>query len=153
MFKTRVAGWAALFALGISTAATAHQPPVTGLGQSWPNTTDVSASPRWHVYMFVKDGIRYVQVNDLSGRVRGAFASAGSQFLVLPMGVDEVRTAIGAYAAEALAPAGEVIYSDSALEVIARSKRNGITQFSVICTDPVECSTHIQSPVKGTGTP
>ena len=43
------------------------QPPATGLGQSWPNTTDVSANPNWHAYVFVLGGIKYVQTNDLNG--------------------------------------------------------------------------------------
>ena len=51
-------------------AMAANSLPSSGLGQSWPNTTDVSASPHWHVYVFQRNGVRYVQINDLSGKVR-----------------------------------------------------------------------------------
>ena len=46
----------ALLAMGISGTAAATDTPSSGLGQSWPNATDVSANPHWHVYVFVKDG-------------------------------------------------------------------------------------------------
>ncbi|HEX5306096.1 MAG TPA: hypothetical protein VFW82_08425, partial [Dyella sp.] len=77
-----------LFAFGLSGMAQATDAPSSGLGQSWPNTTDVSTNPYWHVYVFEKDGVRYVQVNDTNGRVHAAIATAGGQVLVLPIGVD-----------------------------------------------------------------
>ncbi|KAF1008682.1 MAG: hypothetical protein GAK28_01110 [Luteibacter sp.] len=68
-------------------AATAAQPATTGLGSSWPNATDVSASPQYHVYRFERDGIRYIQINDATGTVRGAVAYIGGQILdlILPL--------------------------------------------------------------------
>ena len=86
---------AMLAALTVSTSAMARQFPATGLGQAWPNASDVSSSPRWHVYVFIKDGVRYIQVNDLNGKVRGAIATANGQFLVLPIGTDAEGVAAG----------------------------------------------------------
>lgn len=69
--------------------------PGTGLGQSWPNATDVSASPHYHVYVFWKDGIRYFQINDLNGNVRAAIAVANHVVLVLPVGLDAAAVTVG----------------------------------------------------------
>lgn len=66
--------------------------PSTGLGQAWPNATDVSQNPHYHVYIFQKDGIKYIQVNDLNGRVLGAFATAGKEVIALPIGNSATRT-------------------------------------------------------------
>lgn len=61
-----------MFAAG----ALAATPPVTGLGQSWPNGADYSASPRFHAYVFDKQGVRYVQINDGNGTVRGPWLTS-----------------------------------------------------------------------------
>jgi len=55
---TIVAG--ALFLAGIHSSAWAATPAATGLGQTWPSAADVSASPRFHVCVFDKGGLRYV---------------------------------------------------------------------------------------------
>ena len=143
---------ALLAALAVSTTAMARQFPATGLGQSWPNASDVSSSPRFHVYVFVKDGVRYVQVNDLNGKVRGAFAAANGQFLVLPIGSDAAHASAGPNASALTAAAtganGETVYRDGDLRVTVTYLANGATALdaeSTPCTDPVECSTHIQS--------
>jgi len=147
-----VVGVALCAALAVSTSVMARQFPATGLGQSWPNASDVSSSPRWHVYVFVKDGVRYIQVNDLNGRVRSAFATANGQFLVLPIGTDAERASAGANASAlttaATGTSGETIYRDGEVRITANFLANGATKFdadSTTCTDPVECSTHIQS--------
>jgi len=117
--------------------------PASGLGQAWPNAPDVSASPRWHVYVFQRDGVRFVQVNDLNGRVLGAFATAGGQFLVLPMGSGANLTA---GAADAAPTTGETVYNDGTLQVTAAPASDGSLRLRAAdtpCTDPVECSTHI----------
>ena len=142
---------AALAALTISTSAMARQFPATGLGQSWPNASDVSSSPRWHVYVFIKDGVRYIQVNDLNGKVRGAIATANGQFLVLPIGTDAEGISAGpnasALSTAATGQAGETVYRDNDVRVTVRSLTNGrsaIAADTTTCNDPVECSTHIQ---------
>jgi len=139
-----------LAALAVSTSAMARQFPATGLGQSWPNATDVSSSPRWHVYVFIKDGVRYIQVNDLNGKVRGAFATANGQFLVLPIGTDAESLSAGPNAAAistaATGQTGETVYRDNDVRVTVRPLNNGHAAFAADspCNDPVECSTHIQ---------
>lgn len=142
-------------ALAVSTSVMARQFPATGLGQSWPNASDVSSSPRWHVYVFVKDGVRYIQVNDLNGRVRSAFATANGQFLVLPIGADAEHASAGpngsALTTAITGTPGETIYRDGEVRITTNFLPNGSPMFaadSTTCSDPVECSTHIQSQVK-----
>lgn len=134
---------AALLAIGMSTAAVATDVPSSGLGQSWPNATDVSANPHWHVYVFVKDGVRYVQVNDTNGGVHGAVAAAGGEVLVLPIGSDAQNVTTSTTASTA--SSGETVYSDSSLTINAAVQPTGAVQLRVVtdCHDPVECSTNI----------
>ncbi|MEI7037882.1 hypothetical protein WAT24_14020 [Fulvimonas yonginensis] len=157
----RRAIWAGLVVMGISTAAVAAQPPGTGLGQAWPNAQDVSSSPHWHVYVFTQGGIRYVQVNDLNGHVRGAFATANGQFLVLPMGRDAQRMATPQQSPRLsrtvvpLASYGETIYRDSSIQLSAVPLSDGTMMFTATqtatttqsatgdCgTNPMECGAH-----------
>lgn len=131
----------------LSTPAFA-QAPATGLGQAWPDTTDVSVSPHYHVYVFVRDGIRYVQINDLGGTVLAAAAIADNVVLVLPVGVDApyVTTQHGAPSANA---STETVYSDSSTRITATPTSTGAVLINVattpvatpnICTNPVNCS-------------
>ena len=73
--------------------ATQQASAVQGMGSAAPGTSDRSLSPRWHVYLFVKDGIEYVQVNDTAGRVRAGIAASAGTHLVLPMGTDAANVA------------------------------------------------------------
>ncbi|WNL44903.1 hypothetical protein RKE25_15955 [Dyella sp. BiH032] len=133
-----------LLALALPAASHAAQ-QASGLGQAWPNAPDLGASPRWHVYAFERDGVRFVQINDAAGRVLGAFATAGGQFLVLPMGTGATLT-VDAGAAPAT---GETVYRDGNVQVTATPSADGTPRFraaSAPCTDPVECSTHVTSP-------
>ncbi|MBB3228084.1 hypothetical protein FHW69_002719 [Luteibacter sp. Sphag1AF] len=120
-------------------------PPATGLGQSWPNATDVSASPHYHVYVFERSGLRYVQVNDLNGVVRGAVLSAGNNVIGLPVGVDASRVATPSDPQPAPAStAGEVVYSDSTVTVLVAPQTDGTNALRATsgdCKDPIECST------------
>jgi hypothetical protein len=136
------------FAAVFSASALA-QAPGTGLGQAWPNATDVSVSPHYHVYVFVRDGIRYVQINDLNGTVRAAVAMADNVVLVLPVGVDaaHVTTQLGMVPAHA--GATETVYSDSNTRITVTSTGTGAVQINVattpviapaICTNPANCS-------------
>lgn len=147
IFRTSLIA-AAVFAASAFTAnAIAADTPSTGLGQSWPNATDVSASPHWHVYVFVKDGVRYVQVNDTNGGVRSAIATAGSQVLVLPIGSDAQDTVT----TPATTSSAETVYSDDEVTIQAAtvSTTTGATQFTVSaaaapCSDPADCGSHVQ---------
>lgn len=148
-----VRSWLSLGVLAMSLtsmgAMAATGLPSTGLGQSWPNTTDVSASPHWHVYLFQRDGVRYVQINDLNGTVRAAIGTAGGSFLTLPLGSDAAQVATPS---EPLAvtgnTAGDIAYQDSSVKVLVARQADGTTRTYVAagnCTDPVECSSRFGS--------
>jgi hypothetical protein len=117
--------------------------PSTGLGQAWPNTTDVSSSPHFHAYLFARDGIEYVQINDLRGTVRAAFAAAPGTVLVLPIGVDAVHAGTANNAVSS--NTAETVYQDKTVSVSATPQSDGSLQLnasptlSAICTDPGEC--------------
>ena len=133
---------AGVMALTLSLSALA-QSPATGLGQSWPNITDVSVSPHYHVYVFVRDGIRYIQVNDANGTVRGAVATAGGQTLVLPIGTDassvQVSQGSSQNAATSTSTTAETVYSDSATQITAAPQSNGAITLHVIAASKGVC--------------
>lgn len=137
---------AAVLALGLSGIAQATDAPSSGLGQSWPNATDVSANPHWHVYVFEKDGVRYVQVNDTNGGVHGAIATAGGQVLVLPIGSDaqNVTTSTGS-TTDPNSTSADTVYDDGTVKISATVQPTGAVLMAVKtgCDDPVECNTHI----------
>jgi len=135
---------AALLAVGLSGTAQATDAPSSGLGQSWPNATDVSANPHWHVYVFEKDGVRYVQVNDTNGGVRGAIATAGGQVLVLPIGEDSQNVTTSTTPTSS-GTSAETVYTDGTVTINAAVQPTGVVQMSVTsgCSDPVECSTRV----------
>lgn len=131
----------------------AQTPPPTGLGQTRPHAPDVSTSPDWHVYVFQRDGIRYLQVNDASGTVRGAIATANGSILVLPIGKDaaniHVMRVTTANAATGTATAMvQTVYQDTALSVVV-SVFDPTAPIEIIqndmCQDPGECG-HFANP-------
>lgn len=142
----RLAAMGLLAVIVASTSAmAAGGPPSTGLGQSWPSATDVSASPHWHVYVFERDGIRYIQINDLGGKVRAAFATSSGSFLGLPIGIDASRLATPQQPlpAPASTTAGEIVYQDASVKVLVVPQADGTTQVFTAngdCKDPIECS-------------
>lgn len=112
----------------------------TGLGQAWPDASDVSASPRFHVYVFEKQGLRFVQVNDANGTVRGAIAVAGDEVIGLPVGVDADHWST---AAGTLSAAGETVYHDASVTIAIAPQEDGSARLLAIqtdCKNPVECS-------------
>lgn len=142
---------AGFIALGLSSTAFAQtSAPASGLGQSWPNATDVSTSPNWHVYVFWLQGIKYVQINDLGGNVHAAIATANGTTIVLPVGVDSQNVTTGhacqqldcsgpgvttqSSAASPIAPDAQVVYRDSSTTVTATPQRNSVTTFAVTQT-------------------
>jgi hypothetical protein len=133
--------------MGLSGLVVAAEPPATGLGQAWPNAADVSASPNWHVYVFVLNGIKYVQVNDLNGNVIGAIGTAGGQFITLPVGQSHYvstpqQRAARASSVQATTPT--TVYRDSSTVITATPQSSGVTTLSATtsstCQDPIECS-------------
>lgn len=139
---------AGLVAAGLATTAAAATPPSTGLGQAWPNATDVSASPHFHVYVFERLGVRYVQINDLNGNVRAAFANAGGDIFGLPIGLDanrlETPTEPSAIPADSSGAASETVYRDDSSRVQLTPQSTGGFRTLVLgdCTNPAECSVH-----------
>lgn len=144
--KLAALGLAAMTLVSTSAMALDGLAP-TGLGQAWPNATDVSASPRWHVYVFQRGSIRFVQVNDLGGTVRAAFAVSSGNFLVLPVGVDASRLATPQEPLPAPAStAGDIVYQDAGVKVLVAPQADGTTQVRAAsgdCHDPIECSSRI----------
>jgi hypothetical protein len=137
-----------LAAMLLGTSAMAAGPlPSSGLGQSWPNATDVSASPHWHVYVFERNGVRYVQINDLGGKVRAAFAASNGNFLALPVGVDASRLATPQEPLPATGSTqGDVVYQDDSTKVLVAPQSDGTARVyaaSGDCKDPIECSSRI----------
>ncbi|CAJ7321313.1 Uncharacterised protein [Burkholderia pseudomallei] len=130
---------AGCMAIGMTSAAFAQtMTPATGLGQAWPNATDQSRNPNWHVYVFRLNGIKYVQINDLNGTVHAAVGTAGGTSVVLPVGTDapNVRTD----AASTSSPT-QTVFRDSTTTITATPQSNGTTVFTVaaICQDPYNC--------------
>jgi hypothetical protein len=132
---------------GACAAPAMAQQADNGLGQAWPQATDVSASPNWHVYVFPKDGIKYIQVNDAAGNVHLAVAAANGHLVVLPMGADAGRVLTRQVAAGTPAPAPadgtETVYTDDDTQVTTAPQQDGGTQWTVTadedCTSGKDC--------------
>lgn len=127
--------------------------PSTGLGQAWPNATDVSLSPHYHVYRFVRDGIQYIQVNDLGGTVHAAVAAANGTVLVLPIGVDAAKAKSAATDTAASTSTTETVYRDANVSVSAAPQMDGSVQIlatpktsAQTCSNPGECSNVVSKP-------
>lgn len=138
-----------LFTLSLSGAVAAATPPATGLGQAWPNATDVSQSPNYHAYVFVLGGIRYIQINDVNGNVLGSVGTIGGQFITLPVGKfaqlvstpQQSATLTGASATSA----PTTVYSDGTTTVTATPLSDGTTSLTaLLACDPVDCN--VKSP-------
>lgn len=128
---------AGLVAIGLTSTAFAQtSTPASGLGQSWPNAADLSADPNWHVYVFVLNGVKYVQVNDLNGNVHAAVGTAGGTTIVLPVGADSQNVST----TQAPASSNAVtVYSDTSTTVTATPQTNGTTLFSATPTTAATC--------------
>jgi hypothetical protein len=124
---------AGLVSIGLTSAAFAQtSSSAAGLGQSWPNAADVSATPNWHVYVFHLHGIKYVQINDLGGTVHAAIGTANGTAIVLPVGVDAHHVATSA---ASVSSGTEVVYRDADTTVTATPVSDGVTAFSVQTVD------------------
>ena len=78
----------------------------TGLGEANPPARNLSADPAWRVYHFERDGINYVQVNDVYGKVHAAVGRVGDVAWVMPMGADADRVVVSP-----ASDVGSVVYS------------------------------------------
>jgi hypothetical protein len=138
--------------LGCTASWAAEPVQSNDLGKAWPNAPDVSRSPHWHVYVFQRNGVRYVQVNDLNGNVRGAFGTANGTYLVLPIGSDSSRV-LTPTQGSVPANVGETVYQDSQVTLsVATDPTTGAAALLATCTDPDECAAHVQSQ-SGTDSP
>ncbi|HVI54506.1 MAG TPA: hypothetical protein VM621_05570 [Luteibacter sp.] len=124
-----------------------HAQTALSLGQATTTAVgDVSTSSNYHVYVFTRGGTRYIQINDASGAVRGAFAVTAYKAVGLPVGSDASRLATPD---EPLPPpavtTGETVYTDGSTHVFVAPQPNGTMQINLLigdCKDPSECSTH-----------
>ena len=89
-----------------------------GLGQSFPQATDLAADPDWQIYEFERGGVRYLQINDAAGRVRAAVGHIGDVFWVMPIGGDADRVAVDALPIDARQR--KVLYRTSDAEVVLK---------------------------------
>ncbi|HEY0199903.1 MAG TPA: hypothetical protein VGC19_15420 [Rhodanobacter sp.] len=151
-FAIRPALIVGLMAATLASPALAQQQPSSGLGSAWPtDAPDVSRTPGYHAYAWVKAGVKYVQINDYSGNVLAAFATADGTFLPLPMGRDAANLQIPQDSPTATptddSSSGVAVYQDDSVKVMATPQPNGVVSLLVVstCTNPVECSTHITS--------
>lgn len=88
----------------------------TGLGDAHPPSTDLASDPKWQVYEFERDGVRYVQINDANGVVRAAAGRIAGTFWVMPIGNDADRVSLP----DDALPAGHarVLYRGRDVEVV-----------------------------------
>ena len=119
--------------LVLTGAAYAVQPAPDGLGQSWPNTTDVSSNPNFHAYVFKRSGIKYIQVNDINGNILGAVGTQNGVFITLPVGqfAAEVSTPEATASTTAMASGtSSMIYRDKTTTVTATPLSDGTIQLT-----------------------
>jgi len=149
-FAVRPALLVGLMAAAFAGPALAQQQPSAGLGSAWPtDAQDVSSMPGYHVYTWVKSGVKYIQVNDYSGNVLVAVATANGVFLPLPMG-SSAKNLQTPQNASSISPTpttgGATVYQDNSVQVTATPQSSGAVMFQAAtapCTDPVECSSHV----------
>lgn len=145
------AAFAGILTMVVCSQAWAVEPPSAGLGQSWPNTVDVSRSPSLHAYVFMLRGIKYVQVNDINGNVLGAVGTANGDFITLPIGrFSNLVSTPQEPAAEATSAtpvaAATTVFQDDNTEITATPLSDGSMQLQATnkCDeDPLECSTRV----------
>lgn len=95
----------------------------SGLGQSVPPATDLAVDPEWQVYEFERGGIRYMQINDGSGKVRAAVGRIDDLFWVMPIGGDADRVSVDAL--PALSGQRKVLYRTKEVEVVLHRTATG----------------------------
>ncbi|WP_153242496.1 hypothetical protein [Frateuria defendens] len=129
------------FLLASSSAWASGASQFQGLGTPFPSAKNVSLSPRFHAYVFLKDGVRYIQINDTSGQVRVAVASGGGHYLVLPIGADSGTVSTpDAPQPFATATPSEPVYSDDSTKVsVAFDPATGEQEWAVAPASTSDC--------------
>lgn len=143
--------FAGLLISALSTPAWAVDPPSAGLGQSWPNTTDVSRTPDLHAYVFMLRGVKYVQINDANGNVLGAVGTANGEFITLPIGRFSSLVSTPQEPATDTAVAAPVatpttVFQDDTTEITATPLSDGTMQLKAVSKceeDPMECNNRV----------
>ena len=137
-----------LVGIGMAGAAAADNLPATGLGQAWPNATDLSSDPHYHAYVFMLGGMKYVQINDNNGNIIGAVGTANGQFLTLPIGRFSQYVATpnqAPHSGSTAAAATSTVYQDGTTTIRATPQLDGAVSLQAIdCTDPAVCATRVQ---------
>ncbi|MCW0366601.1 hypothetical protein NB699_001584 [Xanthomonas sacchari] len=85
-----------------------------GLGEALPKARNLALDPAWRIYEFQRDGVTYLQINDVAGTVRAAVGRVNDTLWVLPMGADVGRVTLPAKGAST---AGAVVYQTSGFVV------------------------------------
>ncbi|PPU71376.1 hypothetical protein XmelCFBP4644_16780 [Xanthomonas melonis] len=67
-----------------------------GLGGRSPAAANLTLDPAWSIYEFQRDGVTYLQINDVAGEVRAVVARVDNALWVLPMGKDADRVIVPA---------------------------------------------------------
>ncbi|RUL72522.1 hypothetical protein EKH80_17685 [Dyella choica] len=122
--------------------------PATGLGRASPHAHDWSTDPNWHVYVFVLNGITYLQVNDARNRVIGAVGTTGGQFITLPVGefAQQVGTPQQPASMTSAIPMASptTIYNDGKTQLTTTPMSDGTVTMQAASTqmmcDPVDCN-------------
>lgn len=59
-----------------------------------PLAVNLSQDPAWLLYGFQRDGVMYLQVNDLTGNVQLIIGNAGGTYFVLPAGSNPAKVSL-----------------------------------------------------------
>jgi hypothetical protein len=132
----RCAVYAAVAATAFTaTVAAAQTAAVDDLGKAWPGTQDQSASPNWHAYVFERDGVRYVQINDRNGTMHAAIGMVGSTAFALPMGLDASNVEMTSLS-DNVGTSSDVIYQDDSIRVALVPQTDSATRIQVMAMCP-----------------
>lgn len=138
--RSKLTLWAGLccaLVSGATFAQTSTSVLSTGLGQAWPNVADQSLSPSWHAYVFMLNGIEYVQINDAYGHVQGAVGTVAGTRFVLPMGASAQN--FTTTASSATPNTATTIYQDANVTILAVPTANGM-MLEADCGSSVQCT-------------
>lgn len=95
------------------------------LGKVSPTGQNLSLSPEYQVYQFIRSGVRYFEVTDPSGAPKAAFTSVGGKLLALPIGEDAVQQI-------AVVPVWtDVVYEDATLAIARYAATDGTVTWQV----------------------
>ncbi|WP_205391675.1 hypothetical protein [Xanthomonas hydrangeae] len=67
---------------------------MTGLGDSTPKAANLAIDPSLAIYELHRDGVTYLQINDVTGVVRAVVARVDNALWTLPMGKDVERVVL-----------------------------------------------------------